>query len=277
MPWRRIQQNGNGNGSKLRTPIPTPAGRDLAIGPKRDKTVASVASLLVTQPGTPLGYVESFNQLFANLALSYRPGPLSVVVITSPLPGEGKTLSAINFALVGASWGLRMLLVDADLRSGIVSTVLGCERTPGFAELLAGTATPDEALRVVSLGEHRSIVAVPSGELLKDGERVLTLDRARKVLGELATGFDCVVVDSPPVNLLSDAAVLGSAADAVVLVVRAGHTRSEDLRYAMDQLAAAGAPYMGTLLNDIDLRHGAREEGAYRYVAQGEPPHAGVS
>ncbi len=82
-----------------------PRGGCTRLQPQRDRTAASIASLLVTQPGTPLAYVESFNQLFANLALSYRRGPLSVVVITSPLPGEGKTLSAINFALVGATLG----------------------------------------------------------------------------------------------------------------------------------------------------------------------------
>ena len=90
--------------------------------------------------------MESFNQLFANLALSHHEKPLKVVVFTSPLPGEGKTLSAINFALVGASRGLRVLLIDADLRCGVVSTVLGMQRTPGFAELLAGKATVCEAL-----------------------------------------------------------------------------------------------------------------------------------
>ena len=69
-------------------------------------------------------------------------------------------------------------------------------------------------------------------------------------------------------NLLADAALLGSAADAVMLVVRAGHTQADDLRYAMDQLEAAGAPVIGTLLNDIDLRQNSRDDGSYRYLAE---------
>ena len=85
--------------------------------------------------------------------------------------------------------------------------------------------------------------------------------------------FDFVVIDTPPVNILADAALLGSAADAVLLVVRAGFTKSDELRFAMDQLEAAGAPVLGTLLNDIDLRRNARDDGAYRYIVEAERYH----
>lgn len=237
---------------------------------RRPKPPEGIASLLVTRPGAPAGYIESFNQLFAHLALIHRERRLKVVVFTSPLPGEGKTLSAINFALVGASRGLRMLLIDGDLRRGVVSSVLGCGREPGLAELLAGTVQVGEVLRPVSLGDHCSLVALPSGALPKVPGRVMTVERVEAVLGALEPQFDFVVIDTPPVNLLSDAAVLGSAADAVLLVVRAGYTRSDALRYAMDQLEAAGAPVLGTLLNDIDLRRNAGDDGAYRYLAEAE-------
>jgi Mrp family chromosome partitioning ATPase len=75
-----------------------------------------------------------------------------------------------------------------------------------------------------------------------------------------------VLIDSPPVNLLADASLLGAAADAVLLVVRAGRTRVEALRYAMDQLTAARAPVIGTLLNDIDPRRGVAYDGSYSYL-----------
>ena len=81
---------------------------------------------------TQTAYAESFNQLYASIALADKERVVKVIVFTSPLPGEGKTLSAINFALVGASRGLRVLLIDADLRCGVVSTALGIPREPGF-------------------------------------------------------------------------------------------------------------------------------------------------
>jgi capsular exopolysaccharide synthesis family protein len=236
-------------------------------------TALKIATRLVVQPGTPPAYIESLNQLFANLALVSRERPLKVIVFTSPLPGDGKTLTAINFALVGASRGLRMLLIDADLRRGLASSVLECPGEPGLSELLGGTAKVSEALRRVTLDESTSLMMVPSGALPKEPGRLLTLDRVRASLGTLAPSFDVVVIDTPPINLLADATLLASAADAVLLVVRAGRTQAADLRYAMDQLEATHAPVLGTILNDIDLRRHAGDDDTYKYIAEVERYH----
>lgn len=236
--------------------------------PERMRTAQSIASMLVTEPDASPAYVESFNQLFVNLALSHNDKPLKTVVFTSALPGEGKSLSAINYALVGASRGLRVLLIDADLRCGVVSAVLGIRQTPGFAEVLSGKATFFEAAHQYSPPQQRSLVVLPSGALPKVPGRILTIERVRAVLNAVAADFDVIVIDTPPINLLADAALLGSASDAVMLVVRVGHTQVDDLRYAMDQLDSTGAPVIGTLLNDIDLRKNSRDDGSYRYLAE---------
>ena len=262
LPWRG-RPVGNG---KVSVKIP--------VDPKRDRRVAGIESRLVTHPRTSGAYTEGFNQLFANLALTYRQDPLKVVVFTSPLPGEGKTLSAVNFALTGASRGLRVLLIDADLRCGVIGTVLNCNPKPGFSELLAGTASLDRVLRMVPVGEHGSLTVIPAGAAPRVPGRVLTVDRITEVLGLLAPQFDIVVVDTPPVNLLADAALLGSAADGVLVVVRAGRTPSEALRYAMDQLEGMQAPVLGLLLNDIDLQRNGTDDDSYRYLAEAERYHA---
>jgi capsular exopolysaccharide synthesis family protein len=233
-------------------------------------TAAKLASLLVTQPGTPAAYIESFNQLFANLALVYRERALKVILFASPLPGDGKTLTATNFALIGASRGLRVLLIDADMRCGMASAVLGCTREPGLAELLDGTVEVGETLRRVTVGERTSLMVVPSGALANAHGPLLTLDRVQKLIDTLAPEFDFIVIDTPPVNLLADAALLASGADAVLLVVRAGRTHAAAVRYAMDQLEATHAPVLGALLNDIDLRRHASDDDAYRYIAEAE-------
>ncbi len=239
-----------------------------AVDPERRRTASGIASLLVTEPGASAAYVESFNQLFVNLALGYQEHPIKTVVFTSALPGEGKSLSAINYALVGASRGLRVLLIDADLRCGVVSLVMGIKQTPGFAEVLAGKATFEQAAHNSSPGIPRSLMVLPAGSLPKTPGRILTIERVRGLLAELAPGFDLIVIDTPPINLLADAALLGSAADAVMLVVRVGHTQVDDLRFAMDQLDSTGAPVIGTLLNDIDLQNNSRDDGSYRYLAE---------
>jgi capsular exopolysaccharide synthesis family protein len=236
---------------------------------------ARIQSLLVTRAETSAAYVEAFNHLYANLVLAHQERPPKVLVFTSPLPGEGKTLSTINFALTLAGRGVRVLLIDADLRCGLVNEVFGYARQPGFAELLNGTASFDDAAQRITVGETGSLVILPSGAQLLTAGKQLKLERVREVLQGLASEFDLVLVDSPPVNVIAEAAILGSAADGVILVVRAGHTRIEALRYAMDQLTTARAPVIGTLLNDIDLSQRAYDDTAYHYLIEVERYYAG--
>ena len=101
---------------------------------EREGNVAAVSMEFIDGTTLSFVYAEAFNQLYANLALAYRNRRLKVVVFTSPLPGEGKTLSVINFALTLAARGRRILLIDADLRCGLVSAVFGCASRVGFAE-----------------------------------------------------------------------------------------------------------------------------------------------
>lgn len=248
---------------------------DQALDPERERTATSIASQLVTNPELPASYSESLNQLFTSLALGFADKPPKVVVLTSPLPGEGKTLSAINFALVAASRGLRVLLVDADLRCGVVNTALGLRRSPGFSEVLAGGNAAQLTQRVPT--ERGVLSVIASGALPRFPGSLLTVERVRSALGQVVSDYDFIVIDTPPVNLLADAGVLGSAADAVLLVARAGHTQASDLAYAMDQLEGMRAPVIGTLLNDIDLRRNARDDGSYRYLAESGRYHVSAS
>jgi polysaccharide biosynthesis transport protein len=253
-----------------------PEGQD-ADGPavglvhtRNDWADGKLGSLLVTHPGTRGAYLESFNQLFANLVLMYQDCVPKTLVFTSPLPGDGKTLTAINFAIVGAFRRLRMLLVDADLRCGAASAVLGYSGATGLAELLEGNAQVGDVVQRVSLDENSSLMVLPSGALQLAPGRLLTVDHLRTILQTLTPDFDFIVIDTPPVNLLADAALIASASDGVLLVVRAGQTLATDVKYAMDQLIATHAPVLGTLLNDIDLRHHSRDDDAYRYIADVE-------
>jgi tyrosine-protein kinase Etk/Wzc len=229
---------------------------------------ARLGSLLVTRTDTPPVFAESWNQLHANLFLTHQERLPKVLLFTSPLPGEGKTLSSINFALTLAARELRVLLIDADFRCGLVNEVFGYPRFPGFAEVLAGSAHFEDAAQRIPVGETGSLVILPAGAPLTARGKGLSVESVRQLLGTLTPKFDLILIDSPPVNLLADAALLGSTADAVVVVVRAGRTKIEALRYAVDQLTVARAPVIGTLLNDIDLRRHADDDDSYGYMTE---------
>ena len=262
-----LRPGGRGGQTGLGAIRGQPKGRIAVDNTPRGRAATRIAGLLVTQPDMPGVFTEAFNQLQANLTLAHQDRPLKVVVFTSPLPGEGKTLSAINFALTVAGRGQRVLLIDADLHCGLVNLVFGSPRQPGFSELLAAKTRFENATLRLPAGEAGELVILPSGTLHPAG-RALALSRVREVLVGLATKVDLVVIDTPPINVLADAAILGAASDGVVLVVRAGRTQSDALRYAMDQLSAGRAPVVGTLLNDIDLRRNSSDDRAYRYMAE---------
>ncbi len=274
LPGRR-RSHGSGPSQLVlgRTETSSQAASDAGTG----RAAARLRPLMVTRAEAPPAYVESLNQLYANLMLTYRETPLQVVAVTSPLPGEGKTLTSINLALTVASRGRRVLLVDADLRRGLINTVFAAHRRPGLSELLNDVARAEDCLRVVPVGETGTMTILPTGALLNTPGPLLRIDRVRQVLGALAPQFDLVIVDTPPVNLLADAALLGAAADAVLVVVRTGHTSIDTLQYAMDQLSSARAPVVGTVLNDVDLRRHRDDDASYRYLVEAEQYYQGRS
>ncbi len=235
---------------------------------------AALSRRLVLHNNVPGAYGEAFNQLQTNLGLSYQDRPLKVLVFTSPLPGEGKTLTAINYALTAAARGENVLLIDADTRCGIINQVLGVTRQPGLTELLAEKTNIESAVRRVSVNPTTSIALLPTGELLTGPSRDFTLERLAQAVGTLRAQFDVVVIDSPPLNMLADAALLGSVADGVILVARAGRTQRAAVAFAMDQLIAARAPVLGTLLNDIDLTQAQYADGTYQHLAGAEKYYA---
>ena len=235
---------------------------------------AALARHLVPQAGASGPYAEAFSQLQADLALAFQDRPLNVLVFTSPLPGEGKTLTAINYALTTALSGQRVLLIDADTRCGIINQVFGCRQEPGLTELLARSVAFEDAMCRIVVNPTTSIALLPTGGLLAGPPRRITLERLQHVVRAIRNQFDVIVIDSPPLNLLADATLLSAVADGVIVVARAGQTRREALAFAMDRLLVARAPVIGVVLNDVDLDRSRFDDGSYEYLAGAEKYYA---
>jgi tyrosine-protein kinase Etk/Wzc len=215
---------------------------------------------------------EAYRTLRTNLTFAGGDNAPRVVVFTSPMPGDGKSSTASNLSLVLAQRGVNVALVDADLRRGALADAHGVERMPGLSEVLTGQAELPDALRFVDVdGEHR-FTLVPSGFAPPNPAELLGLDRMRSLLEGLAERHDLVIVDAPPLNVVTDAAILGALGDGVILVVRAGVTEEGPLGFAVDQLEKVEARVLGTVLNEVgegeDDRYGTARAKAYRYYGQ---------
>jgi polysaccharide biosynthesis transport protein len=248
-------------------PEPEPEPREEAVRPASLRAPAVRPQVRMTLAGLGTAVAEAYGILQTNIAFSRPEAPIKVLVLTSPLPGEGKTTTAVNLALTLTERGLAVCLIDADLRRGQVHEVFGLPREPGLSEVLRGTHPFEVVSREVQVGESRRLTVLTAGGSVASPPGLVGSLRMRAFLGQLRERFDLIVVDTPPVNILTDAALIGANADGVLLVVRAGATDTAALGYAVEQLNHVRAPALGVVLNDVDIKRYAAYDDAYRYTA----------
>ena len=222
-----------------------------SLVPQRGLIGDDVGSELVMVNDVRSPSAESYRKLMTNLMYSAsRPG-LRIVVITSASAGEGKTTTAANLAVAFAQQGRRVALVDADLRRARVHDVFGLGLEPGLTDLLVGNATIEQAVRPSGIA---GLSIIPAGTLPPNPLEFLGGERMHDLLGTLRERFDVVLIDTPPVLVTADAALMGVQADGVVLVVRAGKSERVAARHAVQQIVHLGGRILGAVLNDPDAR-----------------------
>jgi tyrosine-protein kinase Etk/Wzc len=208
--------------------------------------------------------IEAFRNLRTSLIWSDGGEALKTLVVTSAAPGEGKTLTAANLAVTLAYDGLRVLLVDCDIRRPRVHGLFHLPRAPGLMELLTTSAGPGGS-RLPAIRETAvvGLSVLPCGALPSNAANLLSGTRMRVLLQELREQFDIIVLDTPPVLATADAGIVASLTDGVLLVVRAGTTDRNAAQRACQQLANVGAHVIGTVLNDPGGQ--VAKEGDYYY------------
>lgn len=221
------------------------------------------ARLDLSEAGAPAA--EAFGSLQTNLVYSVPDTPPRLIVFTSALPGDGKTTTTVNLALALTQRGRRVLLIDADLRRGTVHLLLETSREPGLSDVLRGGLSLEAARRTVAVGAEGVLEYLTTGALPPNPTGMVESEAMRVLLARAREVYDAVIVDSPPMNVVTDAALLGLYADGVVLVARSGVTHGAALGYAMEQLRHVQARVLGVVLNDIDFDRDAAYDPAYRY------------
>lgn len=194
---------------------------------------------------------EAYRALRTNLLFSQAVHELRSIVVTSATPGDGKTTTAANLATVFAQQGVRVLLVDCDLRRPRVHAIMSTRREPGLTQVLLGQATLADA---VHDGRVPNLSALSAGRLPPNPSELLGGSRMKAVLQDAMSKFDLVILDSPPVLLTPDSSVLGAVCDGVLLVLRAGSTQIATARETLRQLNIVEAHVIGAVLNDPDYK-----------------------
>ena len=236
----------------------------------------AVALAVLKHPASALS--ESYRALRTSILLSTAVRPPKILLITSPQPNEGKSCTSLNLALALAQSGSRVLVVDGDLRRPGIGPHLGLKEEPGLSGLLTGGHSLDEVIHPVD--SVPQLWALPSGATPPNPAELLSSARMAEVLQQLRERFDHIVIDSPPLLMVTDATILSTLADGVVLVVESGVTVRGALVRAHALLENAGSRVLGVVVNKVDFRRDAyyyssysRYHGSYYDGAAAAPSH----
>jgi capsular exopolysaccharide synthesis family protein len=200
---------------------------------------------MITQLDSHAPRVEAFRVLRSNLQFVNVDAANKIFVLTSALPGEGKSSTACNLALTLADAGQKVLLLEGDLRRPRAAAYLGLENSVGVTTVLLGRASLDEAIQPVV--ENCDLLA--SGMIPPNPSELLQSDAMKRLLTQVRSDYDFVLIDAPPLLPVTDAALLATESDGAVLVVHHGSTRRDEVSSSVSRLDAVGARLLGTVVN----------------------------
>lgn len=211
---------------------------------------------------------ESFRKLRTNLSFLSVDNPPRVIVITSSIPSEGKSTTAINIALALAESGNNVALVDGDMRRPTVHKYLNLVGTVGFSTVLSGAVPLSEALQA---SQFDGLTVLAAGTTPPNPSELLASQAATKILAELRGKFDYVIVDSSPLLAVTDAAILAANADGALIMARYGQTKREQLAQATGTLHDVGATLLGAVFTMIPAKNSSAYAYSYSYYGESKP------
>jgi capsular exopolysaccharide synthesis family protein len=208
-------------------------------------TDATKKPLLTQVPGQS-PRAESFRQIRTNLQFAHVSHQSRAVLVTSSLPGEGKTTTATNLAIAIAQGGQSVVLVDADLRRPRVDEYLGLERNAGLTTALIGRADLEDLLQPWGTDE---LYVLTAGQIPPNPSELLGSDAMKRLISRLEDKFDAVIIDAPPLLPVTDAAVLAQQVGGVVLVIGSSKVKLPDLQKSLGNLDMVKADLLGVVIN----------------------------
>lgn len=203
---------------------------------------------------------EQYKLIRANLDFTLPDDEKCPVIgVTSSMRGEGKSTTAVNLSYVFAEKGSKVLLIDGDLRIPSIAKKLGIESTPGLADLLRGKGAQISEFKSHLLSNW---FVLPSGNIPPNPSELLGSTRMENILNQLREVFDYIIIDLPPVNIVSDAISISSLISGMIVVIREEYTEKKELEHCFRQLKLSNANILGCVMNEA--KSGSSSYGKYR-------------
>ena len=226
---------------------------------KKNLPTRSTEFVCVSSKDTPFAYVEAYKSLRTSIGFMTNVNNVHCILITSAVPEESKSTTAINLAITLADGGHRVALVECDLRKPVLRKYLKRELAPsGLAAFLAGLVTLDDCIAdLPDLG----ISVIGAGVVPPNPSELLNTPRMEELVALLRRNYDYVILDAPPVTVVTDAAIVGRLADGALLVVRSKFASSRTVRQAKAKLENVGIRILGGVLTRFDMRKSGWRRG----------------
>ena len=210
---------------------------------------------------TPFQYQEAYKSLRTNLNFMAMGKACKKLIFTSAIPGEGKSSVALNLAVSLAETGSRVLVIDCDLRKPVIHRYLKIDNSAykGITSALADGSLAESIINMKGLGLHVMVAdAIPPNPV-----ELLGSPRMKNLIDELDKHYEYIIFDTPPVSVVTDAAVLSQYADGVILVVRQNYATFDEVGLAKKNLDAVNANILGAVLNGFDTKSTEKKHGYY--------------
>ena len=220
--------------------------------------------------------VEAFRTIRMNIAHAYGAAGPVMLTVSSPSPGDGKSLVSSNLALSFAEAGYRTLLVDGDIRRGELHRMFSIDRRPGLLDHLSGQGSLDDVLRATT---HQNLSVIACGTRHHHGPELLGSAAMRDMMAVLKSRFNVIIVDSPPLGAGIDPFVLGTATGNMLLVLRSGETEREMAENQLKLTDRLPIRLLGAVLNSVNTSDNAYKyyRYVYGYTADEEPAQIGTA
>ncbi|MCD6116194.1 polysaccharide biosynthesis tyrosine autokinase [bacterium] len=232
--------------------IPTVKFKDFQL--PDDEKAKSISSQIVTHDYSPTPVGEAYRSLRTSLFYSKKFGRIKSLVIGSAAPGEGKSFTAANLAITTAQQKSKTLLIDADLRRGVLHNTFDCSKKPGLTNYLTGIATLSNVMHETYIP---NLSLITCGTLIPNPSELLGSQQMKDFIEEVSKDFDFIIFDTPPLMAATDAVIIGTLVDGVAVLIRSGMTNKENIKRKLELFETVETTIVGAILNcaGVDVAH----------------------